>query len=309
MKIVFMGTPDLAAEILQSISNSRHTVTAVVTQADKPKGRGKELAEPAVKVLAKELGIPVYQPEKVRCEEAYETFRSFDADIFVVAAYGKILPKEILEIPEKGCINVHTSLLPKYRGSAPIQWAIIEGEQETGVTVMQMDEGMDTGDILFTKVVPVAADETGGSLFDKLASAGAELIVSALDEIEAGNVHPVKQDESKASYAKMLNKKLGYVRFVRSAAEIERLIRGLDPWPSTYTMYKDKTLKLWKAEVINKKYAEAPGTVIQVDADAIYVNTSDGVLKITELQLEGKRRMKTRDFLLGYKIEVGDVLG
>jgi len=309
MKIVFMGTPDLAAEILQAISNSRHTVTAVVTQADKPKGRGKELAEPAVKVLARELNIPVYQPEKVRCEEAYEKFRSFDADIFVVAAYGKILPKEILEIPEKGCINVHTSLLPKYRGSAPIQWAIIEGETRTGVTVMQMDEGMDTGDILFTKVVPIDEKETGGSLFVKLAHAGAELIVTALDEIELGNVCPVKQDESKATYAKMLNKKLGYVRFERSAVEIERLIRGLDPWPSTYTMYKDKTLKLWKAEVIARKNSAPAGTVVAVESDGICVNTSDGILKITELQLEGKKRMQARDFLLGYKIKVGDVLG
>lgn len=308
MKVVFMGTPDLAVEILKAIVASKHTVTAVVTREDKPKGRGKEMSAPPVKEYAQSLGIPVLQPVKVKDADSVEALRNLDADIFVVAAYGQILSKEILDIPPKGCINVHTSLLPKYRGSAPIQWAIIQGEEETGVTVMQMDEGMDTGDILFTKTVPIDKDETGGSLHDKLAAAGAEIIGPALDAIEIGNVTPVKQADELATYAKMLNKKLGYVEFLRSAKEIERLIRGLDPWPSTYALYNGKTIKLWKAEAIDEKNNAPRGTVVKVSNDAIFVNTSDGILKITELQLEGKKRMSTRDFLLGVKIKEGDML-
>lgn len=309
MNIVFMGTPDISVSILEAIVNSRHKVTAVVTREDKPKGRGKEMAFPPVKEFALKHNIPIMQPAKIKTPEAIEELRSYEADIFVVAAYGQILSKEILEMPRLGCINVHTSLLPKFRGSAPIQWAIIEGEKETGVTVMQMDEGMDTGDILFTETVPIDKDETGGSLYDKLAATGAELIVKSLDAIEKGEVNPIKQDEELATYAKMLNKKLGYIRFVRTANEIERLIRGLDPWPSTYTYYKDKTLKIWKAEVIDETNSAAPGTVVKVDNEAIYVNTTKGILKITELQLEGKKRMKTKDFLLGYKVNVGETLG
>lgn len=309
MKIVFMGTPDISVSILDSIVNSRHEVTAVVTREDKPKGRGKEMAFPPVKEYALEHNIPIMQPSKIKTLEAIEELRSYEADIFVVAAYGQILSKEILDMPRLGCINVHTSLLPKFRGSSPIQWAIIEGETETGVTIMQMDEGMDTGDILFTETVPIAEDETGGSLFDKLAECGAGLIVKALDAIEAGDFTPVKQDEELATYTKMLNKKLGYIRFQRTAEEIERLTRGLDPWPSTYTYYNGKTLKIWKAEVIDENNSAAPGTVVKVDSEAIYVNTTKGILKITELQLEGKKRMKTRDFLLGYKITAGEVLG
>lgn len=309
MNIVFMGTPDISVSILDAIVNSRHKVTAVVTREDKPKGRGKEMTYPPVKEYALAHNIPIMQPGKIKTPEAIEELKSYEADIFVVAAYGQILSKEILDIPRLGCINVHTSLLPKFRGSAPIQWAIIEGESETGVTIMQMDEGMDTGDILFTETVAIDKDETGGSLFDKLAACGAGLIVKSLDAIEAGDFTPVKQDEELATYAKMLNKKLGYIRFVRTAEEIERLIRGLDPWPSTYTIYKGKTLKLWKAEVINENSNAAPGTIVKADTEAIYVNTSRGILKITELQLEGKKRMKTKDFLLGYHMEVGEVLG
>lgn len=309
MNIVFMGTPDISVSILDAIVNSRHNVTAVVTREDKPKGRGKEMAFPPVKEYALEHNIPVFQPGKIKSPEAIEILKKYEADIFVVAAYGQILSKEILEMPRLGCINVHTSLLPKYRGSSPIQWAIIEGETETGVTIMQMDEGMDTGDILFTKTVPIDKDETGGSLFDKLAATGADIIADALDLIEKGEVTPIKQDEELATYTKMLNKKLGYIRFVRSAEEIERLVRGLDPWPSTYTYYNDKTLKIWKAEVVDENDPSEPGTVVKVDSDAIYVNTTKGILKILELQLEGKKRMKTKDFLLGYKIKPGEVFG
>ncbi len=309
MKIVFMGTPDLAAQILDAIAKSRHQIVCVVTREDKPKGRGKELAEPPVKTYAKELGVPIFQPAKIKAEESVAYLKTLDADIFVVAAYGQILSKEILDMPPKGCINVHTSLLPKYRGSAPIQWAIIDGEKETGVTIMQMDEGMDTGDILFTQTVPITAEETGGSLFDKLALTGAEMIVKALDEIEAGNVSPRKQDDASATYARMLNKSMGHIRFDKSAEEIERLIRGLNPWPSAYTTFQGKMLKIWKAKALREPRSTTPGTVIRVDAEAIYVETGENVLKITELQLEGKKRMQAKDFLLGYKIQAGDLLG
>ncbi|MBQ7581659.1 MAG: methionyl-tRNA formyltransferase, partial [Lachnospiraceae bacterium] len=216
---------------------------------------------------------------------------------------------EILNIPTKGCVNVHTSLLPKYRGSSPIQWAIIEGETQTGVTVMQMDAGMDTGDILFTQEIAIDTKETGGSLHDKLADAGAELIVKALDEIEAGNVHPVKQDSSQATYTKMLDKGMGNIRFEAATARIERMVRALNPWPSTYTYLHGKILKIWAADVFPEKSTETPGTVIRVDGSAFYVKTGDGVLKVTEVQLEGKKRMSVKDFLLGAKIQAGDVLG
>ncbi|MBR4169809.1 MAG: methionyl-tRNA formyltransferase [Lachnospiraceae bacterium] len=309
MNVVFMGTPDLAVTVLDAIVQSSHNVTAVVTREDKQKGRGKELSMPPVKAYALEHDIPVFQPVKIKTEEAVATLRSFDADIYVVAAYGQILSEEILSIPKKGCVNVHTSLLPKYRGSSPIQWAIIEGETQTGVTVMQMDAGMDTGDILFTQTVAIDPKETGGSLHDKLADTGAALIVKALDEIEKGNVNPVKQDSAQATYTKMLDKGMGNIRFEAGSARIERMIRALNPWPSTYTYLHGKILKIWAAEVFPEKSTEAPGTVIRVDGSAFFVKTGDGVLKITEVQLEGKKRMSVKDFLLGAKIQAGDVLG
>lgn len=304
-----MGTPDLAVTVLDAIVQSSHNVTAVVTREDKQKGRGKELSMPPVKAYALEHDIPVFQPVKIKTEEAVATLRSFDADIYVVAAYGQILSEEILSIPKKGCVNVHTSLLPKYRGSSPIQWAIIEGETQTGVTVMQMDAGMDTGDILFTQKVAIDPKETGGSLHDKLADTGAALIVKALDEIEKGNVNPVKQDSAQATYTKMLDKGMGNIRFEAGSARIERMIRALNPWPSTYTYLHGKILKIWAAEVFPEKSTEEPGTVIRVDGSAFFVKTGDGVLKITEVQLEGKKRMSVKDFLLGAKIQAGDVLG
>lgn len=309
MNVVFMGTPDLAVTVLDAIVQSSHNVTAVVTREDKQKGRGKELSMPPVKAYALEHDIPVFQPVKIKTEEAVATLRSFDADIYVVAAYGQILSEEILSIPKKGCVNVHTSLLPKYRGSSPIQWAIIEGETQTGVTVMQMDAGMDTGDILFTQKVAIDPKETGGSLHDKLADTGAALIVKALDEIEKGNVNPVKQDSAQATYTKMLDKGMGNIRFEAGSARIERMIRALNPWPSTYTYLHGKILKIWAAEVFPEKSTEAPGTVIRVDGSAFFVKTGDGVLKITEVQLEGKKRMSVKVFLLGAKIQAGDVLG
>lgn len=308
MKIVFMGTPDIAATILEALLTTNHEIVCVVTGVDKPKGRGKEMAMSAVKEVAVAHGLNVYQPEKLKCEEAVSTLKGYNADLFIVAAYGKILSSEILKIPRLGCINVHASLLPKLRGAAPIQWAIIDGEKQTGVTLMQMNEGLDTGDILFTQSVDIDEKETGGSLFDKLAKCGAELLLSSLDAIEKGDIHPVKQDESLSSYARMLTKNFGYIDFKDRAVEIERLIRGLNPWPSTYTTYNGKTLKIWDADVCDEKSTKDPGTVLRVSTDAIYVCCQDNLLKVNEVQLEGKKRMSVHDFLLGCRIEEGDVL-
>ncbi len=307
MKIIFMGTPDFSVSILKALIDSPHEVTAVVTQEDKPKGRGKELSETPVKKCAKEAGIPVLQPAKIKAAEAVEAIRGFDADIFVVAAFGQILSKEILKIPRFGCINVHASLLPKYRGAAPIQWAIIDGEKETGVTIMQMEEGLDTGDMLLKAVTPIGRTETGGSLHDKLAKAGALLCVEALKQIEAGTAVPEKQNDADSCYAKMLTKSMGKLQFEKSAAQLERLIRGLNPWPGTYTYYHGKTLKIWSAAVCDEAVTGRPGMIARVAPDAVYVNTGKGFLQIKEFQFEGRKRMFAEQFLLGCKMHTGEV--
>lgn len=315
MKVVFMGTPDFAVDALQAIIEAGHEVTVVVTQPDKPKGRGKEMQATPVKTCALEHHIPVFQPVKVKEPEAVETLRSYEADIFVVVAFGQILSEEILQMPKYGCVNIHASLLPKYRGAGPIQWAIIDGEKETGITIQQMDKGVDTGDILFQSVVPIDAKETGESLFEKLAKAGAALIVEALPKIEAGEVTPRKQDESQASHAKMLQKSMSRIDWNRKAAELDCLIRGMISWPGASSGYHGKTLKIWQQEPVAKDQlpAEAlagaePGTVIAVEKDAIYVQTGEGALKLTEVQLEGKKRMAVKDFLLGYPVQPGEML-
>lgn len=315
MKVVFMGTPDFAVDALQAIIEAGHEVTAVVTQPDKPKGRGKEMQATPVKTCALEHHIPVFQPVKVKEPEAVETLRSYEADIFVVVAFGQILSEEILQMPKYGCVNIHASLLPKYRGAGPIQWAIIDGEKETGITIQQMDKGVDTGDILFQSVVPIDAKETGESLFEKLAKAGAALIVEALPKIEAGEVTPRKQDESQASHAKMLQKSMSRIDWNRKAEELDCLIRGMISWPGASSGYHGKTLKIWQQEPVAKDQlpAEAlagaePGTVIAVEKDAIYVQTGEGALKLTEVQLEGKKRMAVKDFLLGYPVQPGEML-
>lgn len=310
MKIVFMGTPDFSVGPLKSIVEAGHEVVAVITQPDKQKGRGKQVLFTPVKEAALELGLKVYQPEKVRDEAFIEILREMDADIMVVSAFGQILPTSILNMTKYGCINIHASLLPKYRGAAPIQWSIIDGEEKTGVTIQQMNEGIDTGDIISVSEVVIDKKETGGSLFDKLAIEGAKLIVKTLKDIEAGNINPVKQDDSKSNYAKMLKKELGNIDFTKSAVEIERLIRGLTPWPSAYTHINNKTLKIWDADVLDKDYENAVcGEIVDIDKSAIYVKTGKGTLVINELQLEGKKRMFTSAFLLGFDIEKGVVLG
>lgn len=311
MKVVFMGTPDFSVPVLEALcESSEHTVTAVVTQPDKPKGRGKEMQFTPVKQCAIDNGIDVYQPERVRDGEFVDVLRNLSPDVIVVVAFGQILPKEVLELPRYGCINVHASLLPKYRGAAPIQWAVIDGEKETGITTMQMNEGLDTGDMLLKKVIKLDEKETGGSLFDKLALLGGDLLLETLKAVEEGNVVPEKQNDSESNYAKMLNKKLGNIDFAgKTAIEIERLIRGLNPWPSAYTKFRGKTLKIWEADVLNENSDKEAGTIIKVTKDEIHVATKEGILVINELQLEGKKRMDTLSFLRGYDIKEGEFLG
>lgn len=308
MKVIFMGTPDFAVSTLQAIIDSPHEVVAVVTQPDKERGRGKAVQFTPVKMCALAHGIPVLQPNRIKDEAAIEELRAYHADIFVVAAFGQILSKEILDMPKYGSVNVHASLLPKYRGAAPIQWAIINGEKETGVTIMQMDAGIDTGDMILKTIVPITRNETGASLHDKLAVAGAALCTEVLDIIEAGNITLIPQNDEEATRAKMLTKSLGHIKFEQSAVQIERLIRGLNSWPSAYTILHDKVLKIWRAGVTDRKSIGRPGTVAEVTKQAIFVNTGDYLLEIKELQLEGKKRMCTSYFLLGYQIAVGEQL-
>ncbi len=306
-----MGTPDLAAEIFEAIVAAGHEVVAAVTQKDKPKGRGKQIQITPVKEVALKYNIPCFQPEKVKNNPQFEEeLRALNADIMVVAAYGQILPESILYMTKYGCVNVHASLLPKYRGAAPIQWSIIDGEKVTGVTTMMMDAGLDTGDMLEVESVVIEDDETGGSLYDKLSKAGARLIISTMDKLENGTITRTKQNDENSSYAKMLTKHLGNIDFNKSAVEIERLIRGLNPWPSAYTYLDGKLLKVWKAFVKADEDVQGcssydNGQLVLVEKDYIGIKTSKGVLCITELQPEGKKRMDTRSYLQGAKLELG----
>lgn len=312
MKVVYMGTPDFAVGALEALIEAGHQVTAVVTQPDKPKGRGKEVQMSPVKACALKYNIPVLQPVKIKEAEAVETLRTYQADIFVVAAFGQILSEEILAMPKYGCVNIHASLLPKYRGAGPIQWAIINGEKITGVTIMRMDKGLDTGDMLFQKEVAIAPDETADTLHDKLAEAGAHLIVEALAKIEAGDVTPVKQKDEESCYAKMLTKAMGRIDWQMEAEKLDCLIRGLISWPGASTIFRGKSLKIWKEEVVSEQDGFStkaqPGTVIRVEKDAFYVQTGKGILKILEVQPEGKKRMAVKDFLLGYPVKAGETL-
>lgn len=309
MRVIFMGTPDFSVGTLEALIAAGHDVCLAVTQPDKPKGRGKEMQFPPVKKMAIKHGIPVYQPRKIREPECVETFRKYNADVMVVIAFGQILPGPILEMTPYGCINVHASLLPKYRGAAPIQWSIIEGEAITGVTTMQMDEGLDTGDMIMKKEVPIAEDETGESLHDKLAEAGAALCVETLKALEDKTAVFEKQGESPTAYAKMLTKEMGNIDWSRSAVQIERLVRGLNSWPSAYTHWDGKVMKIWRAKAeADQAEAGQPGTVTEVDKDSFAVQTGDGVLRVYEVQIPGKKRMDTGAFLRGYTMEPGTSL-
>ena len=313
MKIVFMGTPDFAVPTLEALYQSRHEVAAVVTQPDKPKGRGKAMAMPPVKEKALEYGIPVYQPVRVRKDEAFfEELTKIQPDVIVVIAFGQILPERILNLPKYGCINVHASLLPKYRGAAPIQWAVIDGEKESGVTTMQMDAGLDTGDMLLKETVALEEKETGGSLFDKLSEVGAQLLIKTLEALENGTVTAQKQPaESPTPYAAMLTKKQGEIDWNQDAKKIECLIRGLNPWPSAYTHYRGKTLKIWDAQVEPEDSKEKAGfgTAVKVTKNDLVIQTANGLLSLKEVQPEGKKRMEVDAFLRGYPVECGECFG
>lgn len=310
MKIIFMGTPDFAVGALKALIASKHEVTAVITQPDKPKGRGKAMQFTPVKEVAVNAGIPVYQPKRVREPEFTGTLEAIEADAIVVVAFGQIIPKEILRMKRYGCINVHGSLLPKYRGAAPIQWAVIDGEKESGVTTMQMDEGLDTGDMLLKAVVPLEEKETGGSLFGKLSQTGAELLLQTIQGLEEGSITPEKQGEATTAYAKMLKKEMGLIDWSRDAVSIERLIRGLNPWPSAYTHLDGKTLKIWMADAIEDvdEPQKTPGTIVPLGKDRMLVQTGKGLLSIVTLQMEGKKRMDAASFLRGFQIEEGTQL-
>lgn len=312
MKIVYMGTPDFAVPPLAALVEAGYKVEAVVTQPDKPKGRGKTLLPTPVKEEAMKHGISVYQPKRVREPEFIQTLRDIAPDVIIVAAFGQIIPEEILNMPEFGCINIHASLLPKYRGAAPIQQAVINGDKEAGITIMQMGTGLDTGDMISQAAITLAEDETGGSLFDRLAELGAELLVKTLPSVfDRTAVYQPQPEESPTPYAGMITKQMGLLDFHKSAEVLERLVRGMNPWPSAYTFLDGKSLKVWKASVkagsADKKDAE-PGTVAATDREGIHVVCGEGILVLREVQLEGKKRMDTAAFLRGYQVEPGTIL-
>lgn len=313
MKVIFMGTPDFAVGTLEALIEAGHEITLVVTQPDKPKGRGHSMQYTPVKEVAVRHNLPVYQPVKIRNEDdlSIRYLEGIDADVMVVVAFGQIIPKRILDMKKYGCINVHGSLLPKYRGAAPIQWAVIDGEKESGVTTMQMDEGLDTGDMLLKTVIPLDEKETGGSLFDKLSAAGARLCVETLEKLEKGELKPEKQGESPTAYASMLTKDMGRIDWTKDAVSIERLVRGLNPWPSAYTKLNGKTMKIWDCQVISRNEGASKGAcgeILEVTKDSMIVQTGNGALAIKELQLEGKKRMDAGAFLRGFTVETGTIL-
>lgn len=310
MKIIFMGTPDFSVPTLESLVGSRHQVAAVVTQPDKPKGRGKGIQMSPVKEVAIRLGIPVLQPLRARDPSFVEEIRKLEPDVMVVVAFGQILPKGLLELPRYGCVNIHGSLLPKYRGAAPIQWAVINGDKETGITTMMMDEGMDTGDILEKATAALDEKETGGSLFCRLSQMGGALILSTLEKLEQGTLQRIPQDPGQATYVKKISKSFGEIDWTLDAITLERLIRGLNPWPSAYTYLNGKMLKIWEADALGEKRPEerpaaACGQVLEVLEDGLAIQTGKGVLKATSLQLEGKKRLDAASFLRGFPVRPG----
>lgn len=324
MKIVFMGTPDFAAGALEALIGAGHEITAVVTQPDKPRGRSGELIPPPVKQCALKYHIPVMQPRRIKTPEAVAELRQYPADVYIVVAFGQILSQEILDIPPYGSLNIHASLLPKYRGASPIQHVIMAGEEKTGITVQQMDAGIDTGDILYQREIPIEDKDNYETLHDKLMVLGGESIVETLSLLEQGGLTPRKQDDSISCYAPRIDKGKGKLDFTRSAAELDRLVRGLTPWPGTFTVCRGRQLKIWRAEAVSVQAVQAgtcgnrtgqgedpavPGEILAVDRDSVTVAAGDGALRIYELQMEGKKRMTAHDFLLGVKLQAGERLG
>mgnify|MGYP000263109360 CR=1 FL=1 len=309
MRVIFMGTPDFAVGTLEEIIKAAHEVVLVVSQPDKAVGRSKALKYTPVKECAVAHGIEVYQPAKIRAEESVEYLRQYNADIIIVEAFGQIIPKAILDMPRFGCVNVHASLLPKYRGAAPIQWAVINGDKVSGVTTMRMDEGLDTGDMIMKEEVVLDEKETGGSLFDRLSEVGADLCVRTLTAIENGTATYTKQDHEAATKTTLIKKQFGIIDWTKPAKEIECLIRGLNPWPSAYTYLHGKTLKIWAAAVKDETSEHAPGELAVVTKHEVGVQTGDGILMLEEVQLEGKKRMTADAFLRGNALSDGMKLG
>lgn len=312
MKILFMGTPDFAVGAFDALRQAGHEIVAAVTQPDKAKGRSKELQFSPVKEYALRFQIPVLQPVKIKTPEAVAELRKYQADIFIVAAFGQILSQEILDIPKWGCLNIHASLLPKYRGASPIQHVILNGEKKTGITVMQMNAGLDTGDMLYKKEVEIELTDTFETLHNKLMEAGEEAIIETLKLLEAGTLTPEKQQEEQSCYAPLIQKEMGEISFAKTASSLELFVRGMNPWPSAYTFYKGKQMKIWQAKACDLEKVfekEKQGSIVEITKDYIAVATSQGILKIYFLQLEGKKKMSTHDFLLGVKMQIGEKLG
>ena len=306
MRIVFMGTPDFAVPSLQALLDAGHEVCAVYTQPDKPQGRKQILTAPPVKILAQQQGIPVYQPQTLKDETEQARLRALAPEAIIVVAYGKLLPKAVLDIPPRGCINVHGSLLPRWRGAAPIQWAVIAGDEKAGVTTMQMAEGLDTGDMLLTYETAVGARETAGELFDRLAQAGAKLLVETLEKLD--RITPRPQDDSQSCYAHMLDKAMAVIDWTKSAREIDCLVRGLNPWPVALTTLAGARLKIYAAEPAEG--SGKPGEVLESEPKkGLVVACGNGALALHEVQLVGGKRMQSADFLRGHAVPKGSILG
>jgi len=307
MNIIFMGTPDFAVPSLKALIDSKYNVVGVVCQPDRPSGRGRKLTSPPVKILAEAESIPVLQPEKIRTDEFLDEIKFYNPDLICVTAYGKIIPPNILELPKYGCVNVHASLLPNYRGAAPINWAIINGEKTSGITTMLMDEGMDTGDILLKKEIEIGEDDTSVELSEKLSAIGALLLIETIEKGQNDEIEPIKQNDSEATYAPIIKKDVGRVDWNKSAEEIRNLIRGTQPWPGAFTSYNGKNLKIFRTSI--NSISGDPGKVLVSDGGKLVIGTGQNSLDISELQIEGGRRLSTELFLRGNHMDVGTILG
>ncbi|MGJ0847727.1 methionyl-tRNA formyltransferase [Tissierella praeacuta DSM 18095] len=308
MKIVFMGTPDFAVPTLKSLYLKGYSIELVITQKDKPKGRGKKFQYTPVKEKALELGLEVYQPDSINDVETINRLKSINPDFIVVVAYGQILKKDILEIPKYGCYNVHASLLPKYRGAAPINWVIINGEEETGVTIMEMEEGLDSGDMVLWESIPINLDDDASSIHDKLSELGGKLIIEALEGIKNGELNKTPQNHTLSTYAHMLDKGMGRINWNDKGENIINLIRGLKPWPSAYVQYKDEIVKIHKASLSDEIKEGSKGEIVKVDNKGIYVNSQDKIVVLEEIQFPGKKKLKVEEYLRGNSIEKGIIL-
>ena len=309
LRIIFMGTPDFAVPTLESLIQGPDEIIAVVTQPDRPKGRSKKLVPPPVKLVAQKYGIDLYQPKGIRSPDFITTLKSYDPDLIVVAAYGKILPESIIELPRNGCINVHGSLLPRHRGAAPIQWAIIKGDPEVGVTIMQMDKGMDTGQILMKASITPDPEETAGTLFPKIARLGSHTLMDTLDMLAQGGLAMIDQDDKEATSAPMLRKEDGLIDWTRSAHEINCLIRGLDPWPTAFSFLDQRKFQLFSPEVVHQSSTRKPGTLLRADREGLLISAGNNCILIKEVKMEGKRRMAVTDFLNGWPLAPGSLFG